>query len=347
MAAGRKLISIMTPCFNEEGNLRNLYQRVTKVIDGMTDYDFEWVIIDNDSQDSSRQILRELAEKDSRLKVIFNLRNFGPGRSSAYGLYQTSGDASICVAGDLQDPPELIPRFIQAWEAGNDVVLGRIKTSEESARAFATRGFFYRIINAFSDTKIESHVTGFGLYSKRAVSLLREEANPVPNFRFSISSFGFHVAYVDYIQPLRVAGKSSYTFVSKLDTSIDSLIQASVRPVRLVTLSGAILAGLTALLIVIFLVLDVAFSALVWWRLLVCSLIFFVAGLLALAVGLVGEYVVSVLEHVKGEPLVIERERFNFVEGHSELPEVAESSLIAAKNQSNDGGGAHAAVAKR
>lgn len=315
----RKLISIMTPCYNEEGNLPNLYARVTKVIDGMTDYDFEWVIIDNDSQDSSRQILRELAEKDSRLKVIFNLRNFGPGRSSAYGLYQTSGDASICVAGDLQDPPELIPRFVQTWEAGNDVVLGRIKASEESSRAFATRGLFYRIINAFSDTKIESHVTGFGLYSKRAVSLLREEANPVPNFRFSISNFGFHVAYVDYVQPLRVAGKSSYTFISKLDTSIDSLIQASVRPVRLVTLSGAVLSGLMFLLAIALLVLDIVLGAPVWWHLLICSLVFLVAGLLALAIGVVGEYVVSVLEHVKAAPLVIEKERFNFSGRNNEL----------------------------
>lgn len=308
----RKLISIMTPCYNEEGNLRDLYTRVAKVMDGLTQYDFEWVIIDNASTDASREILLELAEADSRLKLIFNMRNFGPGRSSAHGLYQTAGDASICVAGDLQDPPELIPEFLAAWEHGSDVVLGKIKASEESARAFATRGLFYRIVNAFSDNKIESHVTGFGLYSKRVVNLLREEANPTPNFRFSISNFGFDVAYVEFIQPLRVAGKSSYTFISKLDTSIDALVQASDRPVRLITISGAVLSGVSLVALVLFVAFGIVLGGEVWLHVQLCSLMLFMAGLLALAVGVVGEYVISTLKHERHEPLVIESARFNF-----------------------------------
>lgn len=326
----RKLISIMTPCYNEEGNLRDLYTRVVKVMDGLTQYDFEWIIIDNASTDGSREILRELATTDSRLKLIFNTRNYGPGRSSAHGLYQTTGDASICVAGDLQDPPELIPEFIATWEHGSEVVLGKIKASEESARAFATRGLFYRIINSFSDTKIESHVTGFGLYSKRVVDLLREEANPTPNFRFSISNFGFDVAYVEYIQPLRVAGKSSYTFISKLDTSIDALVQASDRPVRLITIAGALLSGVCIPALVLFVALGIALGGEVWLHLQLCALVLFVSGLLALAVGVVGEYVISALKHERHEPLVIESARFNFDMGGSNARHESVGAEIAA-----------------
>ena len=308
----RKLISIMTPCYNEEGNLPNLYARVTKVIDGMTDYDFEWVIIDNDSQDSSRQILRELAEKDSRLKVIFNLRNFGPDRSSASGLYQTSGDASICVAADLQDPPELIPSFIEKWESGCDVVMGRIISSEESAGAFATRGLLYKILDCFSETHVESHVTGFGLYSQAVVNLMREEGRPKPSFRLSVSNFGYKISYIDFRQPVRVAGKSSYSFMTKLNTAIDMLIEVSDRPIRIITLTGAGLSAFSVAVTLLLIILNLLSPAAFYLYLILIFLILLVAGLLALSMGVVGEYVAMVQMYVKRVPLVIEKCRINF-----------------------------------
>lgn len=311
----RKLISLMTPCYNEEGNLKNLYARVAAVLDQLPQYDFEWIFIDNDSQDKSREILRDLAAHDRRIKVIFNMRNFGPGRSSAHGLYQTTGDASICLAADLQDPPELIPEFIMKWEGGAEVVLGHIAESQESSRAFATRGLFYKIINKFSDGDLQSHVTGFGLYSRRVVQLLKEEANPVPNFRFSIAGFGFPISYVDYVQPLRVAGKSSYNFISKLNTAIESLVQASTSPIRIITVSGTILACLSLVLTIVLLVFAIAQCNLACSMGAIASIVAFFAGLLALAVGVVGEYVVSALEYEKNLPLVIEAERINFSEG--------------------------------
>ena len=146
-------------------------------MNSMRDYRFEWVIIDNSSTDNSREILRAIASRDERVRVIYNLRNFGPGRSSCHGLFQTSGDAAICMACDLQDPPELIPDYVAKWEQGSDVVLGKIASSEESKRAFATRGLFYKIMASFSDNPIESHVTGFGLYSRRVIELLEAEGN--------------------------------------------------------------------------------------------------------------------------------------------------------------------------
>lgn len=319
----QKRLSITTPCFNEEGNLEPLYSRVCAVMDSMPEYQFEWVIIDNCSIDRSREILRHLAAKDKRIKVIFNTRNFGPGRSSCYGLYQTTGDASICVACDLQDPPELIPQFIRKWENGADVVLGRITESEESAGSFATRGLFYKILNLFSDNKVESHVTGFGLYSRRVIRLLMIEANPNPNYRFSISNFGFAVEYVDYIQPLRSAGKSSYNFISKLNTSIDALVQASTSPVRIITLSGAVLAGIAIPCCLILSVFDLILLSEITFRFALSLLVLGVAGLLALAIGVVGEYVVSTLAHVKSEPLVIEKERINLEFGNLDNPWVA------------------------
>lgn len=310
-----KTISIMTPCYNESGNLEKLYERTANVMNSIPSYEFEWVIIDNCSTDDSRKILRELAARDERLKIIYNLRNFGPGRSSCYGMFQTTGDATICMACDLQDPPELIPSYIDKWEKGSDVVLGKIISSEESNRAFATRGLFYKIMASFSDSPIESHVTGFGLYSRRVIELLKAEGNPVPNFRFSISNFGFEVSYIEYDQPVRMAGQSSYNFIRKLDTSIESLTQISTKPVRLITVSGALLASISLLVLLVSVVVRIiVHSNIVCWSI-VCALMGLFAGLLALAIGVVGEYVVLTLMYIKHEPLVYEKGRINFDKG--------------------------------
>lgn len=308
----KKTISIMTPCYNEAGNLEKLYERTTSVMNSMRDYKFEWVIIDNSSTDNSREILRAIASRDERVRVIYNLRNFGPGRSSCHGLFQTSGDAAICMACDLQDPPELIPDYVAKWEQGSDVVLGKIASSEESKRAFATRGLFYKIMASFSDNPIESHVTGFGLYSRRVIELLKAEGNPVPNFRFSISNFGFDVSYIEYDQPIRNAGQSSYNFMRKLDTSIESLTQISTKPIRMITVSGAILASLSLLALLISIAGLVITSSDAAWRILCCALMGAFAGLLALAIGVVGEYVILCLMYIKQEPLVYEKARINF-----------------------------------
>lgn len=308
----KKTISIMTPCYNEAGNLEKLYERTASVMNSMRDYRFEWVIIDNSSTDNSREILRAIASRDERVRVIYNLRNFGPGRSSCHGLFQTSGDAAICMACDLQDPPELIPDYVAKWEQGSDVVLGKIASSEESKQSFATRGLFYKIMASFSDNPIESHVPGFGLYSRRVIELLEAEGNPVPNFRFSISNFGFDVSYIEYDQPIRNAGQSSYNFMRKLDTSIESLTQISTKPVRMITVSGAVLASFSLLALLISIAGLVITSSDIAWRILCCALMGTFAGLLALAIGVVGEYVVLCLMYIKQEPLVYEKARINF-----------------------------------
>ncbi|MBF1197715.1 MAG: glycosyltransferase family 2 protein, partial [Fusobacterium periodonticum] len=239
-----KKISIFSPCYNEELNLEMLYNRITNVMEKLKDkYDYEIVIIDNKSKDNSRKVLRKLAEKDKRVKVIFNTRNFGPGRSGAHGFFQTTGDASIALAADLQDPPELIPEFLKKWEEGYKVVWGQKTESEESKVMFFIRKLYYKIIGKFSENKQIDNITGYGLYDKKVVEQLKNEKNPHPNFRYSVTDFGYDVSLVTYKQNKRLHGKSSYNFFRYLDTAISALISTSRFPLRLITYCGFLLSG--------------------------------------------------------------------------------------------------------
>ncbi|MCO5385895.1 MAG: glycosyltransferase family 2 protein [Desulfosporosinus sp.] len=136
-----KKISLFTPCFNEEENIKNMYNAVTNIMATLPQYNYEYIFIDNCSKDKTPEILKEIAKNDDHVKVIFNVMNFGPGRSGTYGFMQTSGDASICLACDFQDPPEMIPEFIRKWEEGYKVAWGMKKDSDEGRLMFAVRSF--------------------------------------------------------------------------------------------------------------------------------------------------------------------------------------------------------------
>lgn len=309
----RKMVSLFTPCFNEEDNIESLYCEVAKVMDDNKQYDYEYILIDNASTDNTVEKIKTIINKDPRVKLIVNEKNFGPGRSGAYGFMQTSGDVSICFAADLQDPPSLIPVFLKKWEDGAKVVWGKKEGDEETGLIKLCRKVYYKIIQGLSDEEQYSNVSGFGLYDREVMNLIREVQDPIPNFRYLIADFGYRVEFVNYKKPNRVHGKSSYNFWRYYNTAMDSLISTSTKPLRLATLIGFMLALFTFFIGTFYLI----FKLLFWDSFNVGSAptligLFFIGSVLMFLIGLVGEYVGAVLIRVTKRPLVVERERVNF-----------------------------------
>lgn len=310
-----KKISIFTPCYNEEGNIIELYNQVTETMKLLSNYDYEYIFIDNKSTDNTRNILRNLAEKDKRVKVIFNLRNYGPDRSGIYGFLQTTGDVSICLAADLQDPPQLIPEFIKSWESGYKVVWGQKSKSKENKLMYFIRSLYYCIIGMFSKNKQYKHVTGFGLYDKEVMRKIRETNDSEPLLRYLITEFGYEVKLIQYEQPRRQSGNSHYNFAKYFDTAISSLISTSRFPLRLVTYIGIICSLISFCIAIFYLVMK-----LIHWKHFTLGTapiligIFMLGGIQILSIGIIGEYLSEVLDRVIKRPRVIEEERINFEE---------------------------------
>ena len=309
----KKTVSLFTPCYNEEANIDMLYEEVKKVMDSLIQYDFEYVLIDNASTDNTVEKIKQIAKLDSRVKLIVNQKNFGPGRSGAYGFMQTQGDVSICFAADLQDPPSLIPEFLKKWEAGAKVVWGRKDGDEEKGLIKVCRKLYYKIIKRFSEEEQYSNVSGFGLYDREVMDLVRDVQDPIPNLRYLIADFGYPVEFIDYVKPNRKHGKSSYNFWRYYNTAMDSLISTSTTPLRLATLIGFILALVSFAIGFFYLVFKLVF----WNSFNAGSAptligLFFIGSVLLFFIGLVGEYVGAVLVRVTRRPLVVEKERINF-----------------------------------
>ena len=308
-----KKISLFTPCYNEEGNVYEMYRKVTEVMKQLPQYKYEYVIIDNCSTDNTPSILRKIAAEDKRVKVIFNMKNFGPSRSGSYGFFQTTGDVSICFACDFQDPPELIPEFVKKWEEGNMIVLGKKDGSDESRLMYAVRCLYYKIIKGISENKQYENVTGFGLYDCKVVELLKKYAGPTPNFRNMISEFGYPISFVEYHQPKRKSGHSSYSLLKYINVALNDMVNTSVMPLRLATFFGLIVAFVSFLIAIYYLILK-----LLYWdkyeigtATLVIGL-FFLGAVQIMFIGIVGEYIGEILNRMNDKPMVVERERLNF-----------------------------------
>lgn len=308
-----KKISLFTPCFNEEGNVRQLYEKVTEVMATLPQYSYEYIFIDNCSTDKTRQILRGIAESDQRVKLIFNLRNFGPSRSGSYGFFQTTGNCSICFACDLQDPPELIPEFIKKWEEGYKVVWGKKSGSSEKKIMYWIRCLYYKLIEGMADSQQYENVTGFGLYDEEVMDLLRKANDPTPNFRNMVGEYGYSVGMVEYFQPKRQKGKSSYNFFRYFNVAMNSVITTSRIPLRMATYLGFGVAGLSFLIGLIYLVLKLLFwnSFNMGMAPLIIGL-FFLGAIQITFIGILGEYISEILARLMNRPLVVEEERVNF-----------------------------------
>jgi glycosyltransferase involved in cell wall biosynthesis len=308
-----KLISIVTPCFNEEENVEAVYTQVRKVFEDLPQYAYEHIFIDNDSTDSTVQILRGLASKDVKLKVILNARNFGHIRSPYYGLMQTSGVCSILLVSDLQDPPLMIRDFLSKWEEGYKVVLGIKTGSEESKLMFFIRRFYYRLIDKISETKLVQNNTGFGLYDKSIIQLFKEFNDPYPYLRGLVPEIGIQYASIEYHQPLRRKGITKNNFYTLYDIAMLGITNHSKIPLRVATFAGFSIAFLSLLVSIGYLLGKLFF----WdsFSLGIAPLIigfFFFSSIQLIFLGIVGEYICNIYIKVRQRPLVVEKERINF-----------------------------------
>lgn len=309
---GMKSISVVTPCYNEEGNVREVYSRVRQVMLRLG-YRYEHIFIDNDSRDNTRAVLRDIAAVDTNVKVICNTRNFGHIRSPFHALMQARGDAAIVLMCDLQDPPELLASLIAEWERGFNVVIAIKKNSHENKVMFWIRKRYYRIINRLSEVDTHENFTGFGLYDQTVVQMIRQFRDPYPYFRGMIAEIGLPHAEVPYVQQRRKRGKSKNNFYTLWDMAMLGITTLSKVPLRVVTFSGF----LGSLFSVFIGMLYLVYKLLFWQQFSVgvAPLVigFFLFGSLQLmSLGIIGEYIGNIQTQVQNRPLVFELERINF-----------------------------------
>jgi len=308
-----KSISILTPCFNEEANVEEVYHRVRAVMAKLGRYRYEHLFIDNCSTDRTVEILKRIAAADTNVKLIVNARNFGHIRSPMHALYQTTGDAVIGIVADLQDPPELILQLIREWESGYYMVLMVKRTSEENRLMFWVRKKYYRLVNRLSSLETFENFTGFGLFDRKVIEAVKSFNDPYPYFRGMIAEIGLPYKTIPFDQPRRMRGITKNSFYSLYDTAMLGITNLSKVPLRLLTLSGFAGAGLSALVGFGYLVYKLLF----WSRFSVGIAplvigIFFFSSVQLISVGIIGEYIGSIHTYVQKRPLVVERERVNF-----------------------------------
>lgn len=309
----KTLISIISPCYNEEDNVEELYRRVMMVIKDFPQYEFEYLLIDNASTDSTVDKLRALAAADSRVKVIVNTRNFGHIRSPYWGIIQTRGAATIYLASDLQDPPEMIPEFISAWEMGYKVVLATKPVSASNWLMHRLRQTYYRILDSISDVSLIKDATGFGLYDKVVLDKVREVNDPYPFLRGLICDLGYKIKTIPFNQPRRMRGLSKNNFYSLYDIAWLGVVSHSLVPIRMAAFLGFAMGSLSLLVAFIFLILK-----LLYWDTFPMGVapivigMFFMFGVLLFFVGILGEYIGAIHTYVQKRPIVVEKERINF-----------------------------------
>lgn len=308
-----KLISIVTPCYNEEENVEELYTQIKEVFATLPEYRYEHIFIDNASSDKTVSLLKTLAEKDPNVKIIVNARNFGHIRSPYYGMLQAKGDAVVLMASDLQDPPQLIFDFIKKWEEGFKVVVGVKPTSKETFIMSAIRKAYYHFIARIADINVIKNFTGFGLYDRKVIDILHQLDDVYPYFRGVISEIGFPIAEVPFHKPPRKRGITKNNFFTLYDMAILGITNHSKIPIRLATMGGFLLSGMSLVIAVIFL-----FLKLVLWNHFPMGIapvligIFFFASIQLFFIGILGEYILSIHTQVLKRPLVVELERINF-----------------------------------
>ena len=312
----KKKISVVSSAFNEQDNISQLCAAVKAEMAKWQDkYEYEQIILDNCSTDTTLEILRQLAAQDPHIKVIVNARNFGHIRSPYYGILQATGDAVIYMASDLQDPPELISEFITQWEKGFPVVLGQKAQSFESKLFFGVRKFYYWVLNLVNDSGAElvPNCTGFGLYDKTVVDELRKLNDPYPYLRGLVCELGYPKTLVPFVQPPRKSGLTKNNFYTLYDNAMIGFTNHSKVPLRLAALGGFVLGAVSFLLACVYLILKLCF----WDKFpmgtapILLAVLFF-ASVQLVFLGVLGEYIGAILTQVLRRPLVIEKERINF-----------------------------------
>jgi len=309
----RKTISILTPCFNEEANVLNVYNQVREVMARIGRYDYEHLFIDNSSTDNTVAILKSIAAEDKNVKIIVNSRNFGHIRSPIHGFLQCRGDAVISIVADLQDPPPMIEDMVREWEKGAYCVLGIKRTSEEHSLMFWLRRQYYRLVERLSSIETIQNFTGFGLYDRKVVELVRSFEDPYPYFRGMIAEIGLPIVKLLYDQPARRFGVTKNNWYTLYDIGMLGIISNSKVPLRLAALAGFIGASISFLIALAYLILKLLFWSTFSFGLAPILIgVFFISSLQLVFMGVMGEYVGSIYTHIQKRPYAVEIDRINF-----------------------------------
>lgn len=312
----KKKVSILIPCYNEEENVVPMANAIRDLFTSqLTAYDWELLFIDNDSSDNTRQLLTELCRGDKRIKAIFNAKNFGQFNSPYYGICQTTGDCTISMCCDFQDPIELIPKYLEEWENGYKIVIGIKTASRENKLIRFLRTCYYKVIKKFSNVEQIEHFTGSGLYDKSFVEVLRGLDDSSPFLRGIVAELGFRRKEIPYEQPKRRAGKTHNNFYTLYDAAMLSFTSYTKIGLRVATIGGFIMSVISLLVALVYLIMKlVNWDAFPAGNTPILLGVFVLGSIQLFFIGLLGEYVLNINTKVMHRPLVIEEKRLNFDE---------------------------------
>ena len=312
----KKRISVLIPTYNEEENVVPLSEAIVAEFQkSLPQYEYEIVFIDNDSTDTTRDKIRMICKKDPQIKAIFNAKNFGQFNSPYYGILQTTGDCTISMVCDFQDPIELIPKYLEEWEKGYKIVIGIKTSSKESKIMYWLRSIYYKMIKKFSDVEQIEHFTGSGLYDREFVEVLRELDDPTPFLRGIVAELGYKRKEIEYEQPERRAGKTHNNWYSLYDAAMLSFTSYTKIGLRLCTFTGMFIGVCSAIIGLVYLILKLCM-----WDKFTAGYapmmigMFFLGAVQLFFLGFIGEYILSMNQRIMKRPLVIEEERIGFEE---------------------------------
>ena len=317
----------MIPCYNEEENIAAIIEAVEKQMKQLPQYDYEIVCIDNCSTDRTREILREICAKNPKIKAIFNVKNFGQFNSPFYGMMQTEGDCVISICADFQDPVEMIPVFLKYWEEGYQIVCGVKTSSKENGLMYKLRTLYYKIIKKFSSVDQIEHFTGFGLYDKSFIDVLRKLDDPTPFIRGIVAELGGKRKEVPYEQPQRRAGKTHNNFYTLYDAAMLSVTSYTKVGMRIAVFAGLFMAFISFIIGMVYLVMK-----LIYWDRFYAGqaptiiIVSFMCSVLLVFMGFLGEYISAINIRMMHRPLVIEEERLNFTPESENQPAIENRS---------------------
>jgi len=308
-------LSILVPCYNEEDNVVPLANEIEKTIKTkLSSYDYEIVFIDNNSIDNTRSLIRELCN-NKKIKAIFNIKNFGQNNSPYHGICQTTGDCTITMCADFQDPVELIPELVKEWENGYKIVSCIKNKSKENKIVRFLRTCYYRLIKKMSEVEQIEHFTGFGLYDKSFINIIKNINDPLPFLRGIVAELGFKRKEIYYEQPKRKSGRTKNNWYTLYDLAMLSFTSYTKTGLRLATISGFIIGAITFIIAIVYLILK-----LIYWDNFPMGMaplilgVFFFGAIQLFFIGFIGEYIMVINTRLRlmNRPLVIEEERINF-----------------------------------
>jgi len=304
----------MVPTYNEEENVELMYEALCKMFaTDLPNYNYEILFIDNKSKDNTRKLIRKICQKDKNVKAIFNAQNFGQFNSPYYGLISTTGDCTISVAADFQDPVEMIPKFVKEWEQGYKIVIGIKIKSEESKIVYALRSLYYKLIKKYSEVEQIEHFTGFGLYDKDFIEVLRNLEDPNPYLRGIVAELGYERKEIPFVQPKRERGKSSNNWYKLYDAGMLGITSYTKIGLRLATILGFIISFISILIALVYLILKICN-----WQNFQAGMaplligVFMLGGIQIFFIGFLGEYILNINQRIMHRPLVVVEEKLNF-----------------------------------